>query len=104
MGSVSDFKAAEDQEQVEEPANNTNSGNEQQTGYSQPKNTYAPSKRLMRDKKRKILGGVCAGLANYFNIDALWIRLIFALLTFVYGVTFFVYIVMWILVPGSDDL
>jgi phage shock protein PspC (stress-responsive transcriptional regulator) len=104
MGSVSDFKAAEDQEQVEQPANNTNSGNEQQTDYSQPKNTYAPSKRLMRDKRRKILGGVCAGLANYFNIDALWIRLIFALLTFVYGVTFFVYIVMWILVPGSDDL
>src|SRR3954462_8965682 len=52
MGSVSDFKAAEDQEQAEEQTTNSGSG-EQQTGYSTPKNTYSPSKRLMRDKKRK---------------------------------------------------
>ncbi len=38
------------------------------------------------------------------NVDAVWIRLLFALLTFAYGFTFFVYIIMWIVVPGSYDL
>jgi phage shock protein PspC (stress-responsive transcriptional regulator) len=107
MGSVSDFKAVEDQEQVnaEQPSGNTYSAHQEHQQFASAANpTYSASKRLMRDQKRKVLGGVCAGLANYFNIDALWIRLIFALLTFAYGVTFFVYIVMWILVPGSYDL
>src|SRR5687768_7963896 len=97
MGSVSDFKAAEDQEPATETTADAtasesastspeNSGAQQQTSR-----TFTPSKQLMRDQKRKILGGVCAGLANYMNIDALWVRLFFALLFFAYGITFFVY-------------
>src|SRR5690349_20707806 len=54
--------------------------------------------------QRKVLGGVCAGLGNYFNIDPLWVRLIFAILFFAYGFTLFVYIIMWIIVPGSYEL
>lgn len=108
MGSVSDFKAAEDQEaQQESPSSSTasesGSGAQGTTGTASGY-TYTPPKSLMRDQKRKILGGVCAGLANYFNVDALWIRLVFALLTFAYGVTFIVYVIMWIIVPGSYDL
>src|SRR6188768_3268371 len=79
MGSVSDFKAAEEEDfskQTEAPrteqqntAYNTgaagdnaprNSGTYQQTG-----NSFNPSKRLMRDQKRKTLGGVCSGIANF---------------------------------------
>jgi phage shock protein PspC (stress-responsive transcriptional regulator) len=107
MGSVSDFKAAEDQETsettsaippIEEPRT--------ESAYTkeQTQRTFTPPKQLMRDQKRKILGGVCAGLGNYFNVDALWIRLLFAILLFAYGFTFFVYIIMWIFVPGSFDL
>jgi phage shock protein PspC (stress-responsive transcriptional regulator) len=99
MGSVSDFKAAEDE--PEQKTENTSTSGET---FSEKTHSYTPAKQLMRDQKRKILGGVCAGLANYFNVDALWIRLIFALLTFAYGVTFFIYIIMWIIVPGSFDL
>ena len=58
----------------------------------------------MRDEKRKILGGVCSGMAIYFNVDPIWIRLLFALTAFAYGITILVYIVMWIVVPGSTDL
>jgi phage shock protein PspC (stress-responsive transcriptional regulator) len=107
MGSVSDFKAVEDQEPVSEPSAQPESESktyDHTAGSSQGSQSYTPPKQLMRDQKRKILGGVCSGLANYFNVDALWIRLIFALLTFAYGVTFVVYIVMWIIVPGSFDL
>src|SRR5690606_11605819 len=66
--------------------------------------TYAPPKNLMRDQKRKILGGVCAGLGNYLNVDPLWIRLLFALMFFAYGMSFLIYLVMWIVVPGSYHL
>jgi phage shock protein PspC (stress-responsive transcriptional regulator) len=111
MGSVSDFKAVEDQEPEQQPAaenrsyeSATDSGQQQTSSNTSSSQSYTPPKRLMRDQKRKILGGVCSGLANYFNVDALWIRLIFALLAFAYGITFFAYIIMWILVPGSYDL
>lgn len=106
MGSVSDFRAVEEEETIHAASSSGTSGSstDEKTTYSQTTYGYTASKRLYRDQKRKILGGICAGLANYFNIDALWIRLIFALLTFAYGVTFIAYIIMWILVPGSYDL
>ena len=102
MGSVNDFRA------VEEPEEETTAGSG--TGPigggpdSASQATYVPPKQLYRDQKRKILGGVCAGLGSYFNVDPLWIRLLFAALLFVYGVTALIYIVMWIIVPGSYEL
>jgi phage shock protein PspC (stress-responsive transcriptional regulator) len=98
MGSVSDFKAAEEQEfAAGEPSTRTN---QQKSGSS---STAAP-KTLMRDMNRKILGGVCAGLGHYFNIDPVWPRLLFVLLLFGYGVILLVYIVMWIILPPSSDI
>lgn len=97
MGSVSDFKAAEEHEP-------------RSTYQEQPKSDEPPlaeperPKTLHRDIKRKILGGVCAGLGHHFNIDPVWIRLLFFFLTAAYGITLIVYIVMWIIVPGSYDL
>ncbi|HEY9048990.1 MAG TPA: DUF2807 domain-containing protein [Ohtaekwangia sp.] len=109
MGSVSDFKA------VEEPAFNGTTPRPDAHSSTQTEDTYTsssgtsgktftPSRQLMRDQQRKILGGVCAGLGNYFSIDPLWIRLLFAVLAFAYGVTIVVYLVMWIVVPGSYTL
>jgi phage shock protein PspC (stress-responsive transcriptional regulator) len=110
MGSVSDFKAAEDQEP--EPAFTTNEQeplgstftNDQNTNSKSGSTTFVPPKRLFRDQKRKILGGVSSGLGTYFSIDPLWIRLLFALMFFAYGISLLVYIVMWIAVPGSYEL
>jgi len=105
MGSVSDFKAVEDPVQSQAETSSSTAGTaSEDTPPGAGSARYAPSKQLMRDQKRKILGGVCAGLANYFNVDALWIRLLFAILTFAYGFTLLVYVIMWILVPGSYDL
>jgi phage shock protein PspC (stress-responsive transcriptional regulator) len=108
MGSVSDFRAVEEEadEPIAEPAPEAKKFNYENASAPPPPNherSESPRK-LLRDQKRKVLGGVCSGLANYFNIDALWIRLLFALLTFAYGITLIVYIIMWIVVPGSYDL
>ncbi len=59
------------------------------------------TKRLYRDTDNDLLGGVCSGLAAYFGIDAVWIRLLFVFFTIVYGAALFLYILLWIIVPAA---
>ena len=54
-----------------------------------------------RDKK---LGGVCGGLAEYFNVDPLLVRVAFLLLFFGLGTGLIAYIVLWILAPKDNEL
>lgn len=69
-----------------------------QAGYS---NTQKTSKKLYRDTEEGILGGVLAGLGHYFGIDKVWVRVIFAILFFFYGTGFWVYIILWIIMPEA---
>jgi phage shock protein C len=57
------------------------------------------SRRLFRNPNDKILGGVCSGVGNYFDIDPVIIRLIFAVLFFTAGVGVLAYILAWIIIP-----
>jgi phage shock protein C len=64
-------------------------------------------KRLYRSEKDKMIGGVCGGLAQYFNIDPTVVRLIFVLFLLLGGPGLLVYIIMWIVVPmdrGAVDV
>src|SRR5688572_20104425 len=92
MGSVSDFKAVEEPDEKEAPGAYSKAGTESEEPPYKSAGAFVPPKKLMRDQKRKIIGGVCAGLGNYFSIDPLWIRLLFAALLFAYGFTLLVYI------------
>ena len=58
-------------------------------------------RRLFRNPDDKLLGGVCSGVANYFDIDAVWVRLAFAFIFFVFGSGFLLYILLWIIVPEA---
>jgi len=68
--------------------------------------TYRPrtaSKKLFRDGDDKFLGGVSAGLAHYFGIDSLWVRLIWVLLVIAgFGTGIPIYILLWILIPEAQ--
>src|SRR6185369_12611170 len=98
MGSVSDFKAAEEQGS---PAGESTRQEQGQTRHT----TGSANKKLFRDQNRKILGGVCAGLGHYFNVDPVWPRLLFALLVLgSYGGLLLVYIIFWIVLPASVEL
>lgn len=56
-------------------------------------------KKLQRDENRKMLAGVAAGLAEYFDIDVTWVRVIFILMA-VFGASgVLIYIILWIVVP-----
>ncbi len=63
-------------------------------------NNYNPPKKLYRSRKR-VIGGVCQGLADYFNSDVVPIRLL-AVLGFLCGtVGLWVYLVFWIVIPNE---
>lgn len=58
-----------------------------------------PYKKLWRSRRERKIAGVCGGLANYFNMDPFWIRLIFVIFFLLGGSALLVYIIMWILIP-----
>ncbi|AUD00417.1 PspC domain-containing protein [Spirosoma pollinicola] len=133
MGTVADFEAVEEEEvlvtnggrhSAQGPGKGTQNKSNQTANptaapfASQPSGTYTGPRRLVRDIRRKTLGGVCAGLAHYFNMDVVWVRLIFVGLFIglpalsgasngpggffggLSGFTFIVYVAMWIALPG----
>ena len=61
------------------------------------------SKKLYRSEKDKIIGGVCAGIAEYFSIDPVIIRIIFVIALITEGFGLMVYIVLWIVLPSESS-
>jgi phage shock protein PspC (stress-responsive transcriptional regulator) len=69
--------------------------------YSYSRNK-ASGKKLFRDGDDKFLGGVASGIAHYFNIDTIWIRLLFLITTLAgVGIGILVYIILWVLLPEA---
>ena len=60
------------------------------------------TKRLYRSRSTRMIGGVCGGLADYFDIDPVLVRALFVITTFGYGIGFIAYIVFWIIVPEEN--
>ncbi|MPM54857.1 hypothetical protein SDC9_101640 [bioreactor metagenome] len=59
-------------------------------------------KRLYRSNTDRMLGGVCGGLAQYFNVDPTVVRLVAVLGFFLTAsAAFWAYVVMWIVVPEA---
>jgi phage shock protein PspC (stress-responsive transcriptional regulator) len=59
-------------------------------------------KRLYRSSRERILGGVCGGIAEYFNLDPTIVRLLWIFLTLLWPLTggmVLLYFIMWIIVP-----
>ena len=92
------------------------------TGKTQTSYSYR-GRKLARDLRRKTLGGVAAGLAHYFQIDPVWMRVLFVSLVIVFpvlgsgvlngddslfgslwGVSITVYILLWIFLPGDGTM
>jgi phage shock protein C len=58
-----------------------------------------PVKRLMRSSRDKKIGGVCAGLADYFDLDPTLVRVVWLLVILFAGTGFLVYVILWIVLP-----
>ena len=64
----------------------------------QPPQPLQPRK-LYRSESNRMVAGVCGGLAEYFNVDATLIRVLFVVLTVFGGAGLVLYLLMWIIVP-----
>lgn len=127
MGNVSDFEAAEEAEDlISEPLHSAKPGAAENAGEKPPvqPTRERPSRgRFYRDLKRKILGGIASGIAHYYAMDPLWVRLLLLLGIFgmvpvsgifhmhleenfavLSGILIVGYIAMWIAFPGSITL
>lgn len=62
------------------------------------------SKRLTRNENDKVLGGICSGIAAYFNIDPVIVRILTFLLILAWGTGLLAYIILWIVLPSSRSL
>lgn len=60
-------------------------------------------KRLYRSSSDKKISGVCGGLAAYFNIDPTIVRVIWAVLFFVYGGGLLAYVIAMLIIPHEPD-
>ena len=95
IGRPADFEAQDGFE-----ANtNANAGSNQSQANTQNTGGQTYQKRLYRDEQNKVLGGVCAGIANYLNLDPIIIRILWILL---FGISFFAYLLLWIAVPSTS--
>jgi phage shock protein C len=58
-------------------------------------------KRLYKSRKNKVIAGVCGGIAEYFDVDPVLIRIIAILFFFTGGAAFIAYIVGLIIIPNQ---
>jgi len=61
-------------------------------------------RKLYRSRSQRMIAGVCGGLADYFNIDATLVRVLFLLLAVFGGTGLVIYIVMWVIVPDISKV
>ena len=62
------------------------------------------NKQLVRTDQERMVGGVCGGLAQYFEIDPVLVRLAFVLLTIYGGIGPVLYLILLFLMPLDTDI
>ncbi len=89
-------------------------GNNQQWSRQQGSNTnwqYGGNRgyqrgqqRLLRNPFDKVVGGVCSGLARYFDVDPVIVRLVWVVLLLVFGIGFLAYLIAWAVIPAARSM
>ena len=76
-------------------------GNPEEFGPSRtaPKSTAPYTRQLQRSRNERVFAGVCGGIAKYFNFDTSIVRLVMLLLILFGGLSLWVYILLWIIIP-----
>jgi phage shock protein C len=60
------------------------------------------TKRLYRSRTDKMIAGVCGGLANYFGLDPVLVRVIWVVAALSFGAGLLAYILLWLFVPQES--
>ncbi|PDW02542.1 PspC domain-containing protein [Candidatus Viridilinea mediisalina] len=62
------------------------------------------TKRINRSRSERMIAGVAGGLADYFNIDPMFVRLGFIVLSLFNGIGAILYFVLWLIVPNEGSV
>jgi len=92
IGRIEDIKAADGTEEQEQQKQQQ----QQHAGAAGAENMAAFNNRFFRNADDKVIAGVCSGIAIRMNVDPVIVRVLFVLL---FGALFWVYILLWIIVP-----
>lgn len=76
-------------------------GIEDETSSNSEQHHQETKKKLFRDSDDKVIGGVCSGLAAYFDLDVSLIRIAFVISVVFFGVGVLPYILLWIVLPEA---
>ncbi|OGV18324.1 MAG: hypothetical protein A3J84_09900 [Ignavibacteria bacterium RIFOXYA2_FULL_37_17] len=55
--------------------------------------------KLYRSRRVRVFGGIAGGLAQYFNLDPILVRVLFVVVTLLHGFGILLYIILWIVIP-----
>jgi phage shock protein PspC (stress-responsive transcriptional regulator) len=102
VGDLKTLGIEEPEPQAQTNANQSNT-NQASANATNQQPYQSSKKRLVRNANDKIISGLCAGIANYMNVDPIWIRLIFLFLLLPAGIGFIAYILGSIFIPKSYD-
>jgi phage shock protein PspC (stress-responsive transcriptional regulator) len=81
-----------------EPDQLSDAGN----GKSTPVTALKTRGKLYRDYQRRQIGGVASGIAAWFGIDPVWVRLIFLAFTLLYASGLMIYLILWLILPEAQ--
>lgn len=60
-------------------------------------------RQLYRSRDERIIAGICGGLAEFFGLEVSRIRLALLLLTLFAGLSLWVYIILWLIIPNAPQ-
>ncbi|MEP6685122.1 MAG: PspC domain-containing protein [Parafilimonas sp.] len=101
MGRPEDFEAEESNLQGQLGSKSYAGQRESSSEQTYTNTSAGRTERLFRDENHKLIGGVCAGLANHFGVDLLVVRVLFVLFTLAFGFGFVVYLILWVAIPST---
>ncbi len=87
MGTTADFEEVRESTRAAQPA--------------AEKASSISDKRLYRNPDDKMIAGVCSGLAAYFGVEVVWMRLGFAFITLLNGLGLAIYFILWLVIPEA---
>jgi phage shock protein PspC (stress-responsive transcriptional regulator) len=99
IGRPADFEAQDGFEATTSSSQQNGDQSRSSSTYTSFDTTSNRPKRLYRDEQNKVLGGVCSGIANYFGVEPLIVRILWF---FLIGVNILGYLILWIAVPSTS--
>jgi len=72
-------------------------------GGNMPKDETKEIRRVYRSKKNRVLAGICGGIAEYFDVDPVFVRLLLVLLVLMGFAGIILYLVAWLIIPENPN-